>query len=302
MDWPLRSLLFVPAHRTDFVEKAARFQPDAVILDIEDAVPPGQKSAARALVPAAAKLLRAAGIVPTVRINALREGGHEDVAAAACEGMAAVILPKADSTAEIAELHDLLSYHEGRAGLPHGGIAILPLAETAPGLRHGYDLAKASPRVRGLFGSIGGPAVAGDVARAFGFLPTLGGEEQRYMNSKVVLDSRAAGAPFPVAGIIGTAIDDLPSVEAMIRRAKETGYTGACLIHPSHVEIANRVFRPTTEELAYCQGMLAAFAEAEAKGLGAVRYRGSMVDYAMLPPARAVIEEAARLAARGIRI
>lgn len=301
MDWPLRSLLFVPAHRTDFVEKSVRFQPDAVILDIEDSVPPDRKPAARALVPAAATLLRAAGIVPTVRINALPEGGRADVAAAACEGMAAVILPKADSAAEVAELHDLLSYHEGRAGLPHGAIAILPLPETARGLRHGHDLAQASRRVRGLFGALGGP-VAGDIARAFGFLPTLGGEEQRYMNSKLVLDSRAAGAEFPVAGIIGTAIDDLASVETMTRRAKEMGYTGACLIHPSHVEIANRIFRPTAEEVAICEGMLAAFAEAEAKGLGAVRYRGSMVDYAMLPPARAVIQEAARLAARGITI
>ena len=112
------------------------------------------------------------------------------------------------------------------------------------------------------------------------------------MNSKVVLDSRAAGAEFPIAGIIGTAIEDIASVEAMIRRAKEAGYTGVCLIHPSHVAIANRVFRPTAEEVAFCRGMLAAFAEAEAQGLGAVRYEGRMVDYAMLPPARAVLEDA----------
>jgi citrate lyase subunit beta/citryl-CoA lyase len=300
MDWPLRSLLFVPAHRTDFVAKAPRVQPDAVILDLEDAVPPAQKAEARRLVAEAVRLLRAAGIVPTIRLNALEEGGREDIAFVACAGVAAVILPKAATPAQIAELHDRLSYQEGRAGLAHGAIGILPLAETPEGLRHGYELAQASTRVRGLFGAIGGP-VPGDVARAFGFVPTPGGEEQRYMNSKLVLDSRAAGAVFPVAGIVGMRMDDLPAVEAMIRRARDSGYTGACLIHPSHVAIANRIFRPTVEEVAYCRGMLAAFAEAEAKGMGAVRYEGQMVDYAMLPPARAVIAEAERLAARGVR-
>jgi citrate lyase subunit beta/citryl-CoA lyase len=299
MDWPLRSLLFVPAHRMEFVAKAPRVQPDGVILDLEDAVPPAQKPQARALVADAVAALRAAGIAPTIRINALEEGGRDDIPFAVCAGVAALILPKAATTAQIAELHDRISYHEGRAGLEHGSIGILPLPETAEGLRHGYDLAKASIRVRGLFGAIGGP-VPGDVARAFGFVPTSGGEEQRYMNSKVVLDSRAAGAIYPVAGIIGMRMDDLGVVETMIRRARDSGYTGACLIHPSHVAIANRIFRPSAEEVAYCRGLLAAFAEAEAKGLGAVRYEGQMVDYAMLAPARAVIAEAERLAARGL--
>jgi len=202
-----------------------------------------------------------------------------------------VVLPKASSAAEIAVLADLLSYFEGRAGLPHGTVGILPLPETALGMLHAADLAGASPRVKGLHGAISGP-VSGDFARAFGFRATLEGSEQLYLASKLVLDSRAAGAMYPIAGIFGTPIEDTAAAERMIRRAKEIGYSGVAVMHPSHVAIAKAVYRPTPEEREYFQGMLDAFAAAEKAGLGAVRYQGAMVDYAMLALAREVLAEA----------
>jgi citrate lyase subunit beta/citryl-CoA lyase len=144
--------------------------------------------------------------------------------------------------------------------------------------------------VKGLHGAISGP-VSGDFARAFGFRATLEGSEQLYLASKLVLDSRAAGAMYPIAGIFGTPIEDTAAAERMIRRAKEIGYSGVAVMHPSHVAIAKAVYRPTPEERAYFQGMLDAFAVAEKAGLGAVRYQGAMVDYAMLALAREVLAE-----------
>ena len=292
--WPLRSLLFVPAHRRDWVGKAIRQSPSAVVLDIEDSVPPEERPRARGLLTEEIAELRAAGIGAVVRINPFGDETQVEVAAAVAEGLTAVMLPKATTAEEIRGLHDLLCYYEGRAGLQRGSVGILALPETAIGLHDARLLAAASPRVRGIVGVVSGPVTA-DVARAFGFRASFAGTEQLFMNSKLVLDSRAGGAPYPIAGIIGVPLNDLEATDVLIRRARDLGYVGVCVMHPSHVGLANAAFRPTSEEVAYFTGLIAAFEEAERNGLGAVRYQGAMVDYAMLPLAREVVAEAKRL-------
>jgi citrate lyase subunit beta/citryl-CoA lyase len=284
--WPVRSVLFVPAHRRDWVGKALRAGPQAVILDIEDSVPDELKPQAMANLASEIAELAAAATPAFVRLTPYGDGTPAEVAAAMAPGLAAVVLPKAATAAEIRGLDGLLSYHEGKAGIAHGTVAILPLPETAQGMHDAHLLAKASARVRGIFGALSGPA-SGDIARAFGFRAI-------FLASKLVLDSRAAGAPYPIAGIVGNALDDLAMVERMIVRARDFGYTGVAVLHPSHVAVAHKVFRPTAEEVAYYRGMLDAFAAAEKAAVAAVRYHGAMIDYAMLPLAREVIAESAR--------
>jgi citrate lyase subunit beta/citryl-CoA lyase len=295
--WPIRSALFVPAHRRDWVAKAIRVSPGAAVLDIEDSVPPQFKAQAMGYLKEEIAELKAAGVGAFVRVNPLHDGTGQEITAAVTEGLTAIVLPKVASPDEIRQLHDLLSYAEGRAGVAHGSVGILPLPETAEGMHDACGIARASTRVRGIHGALSGP-VSGDFARAFGFRATEEGIEQLYLGSKLVLDSRAAGAMYPIAGIFGTAQDDLSAVERLIRRARDLGYTGVAVMHPSHVAIANAVFRPTPEEVAYFEGLLAAFEAAEKAGLGAVSYQGAMVDYAMLPLAREVLAEARRNANR----
>ena len=291
--WPIRSALFVPAHRRDWVAKAIRVSPGAAVLDIEDSVPPQFKAQAMGYLKDEIRELRDAGVGAFVRIQPMFDGTQAEIEAAVTEGLTAIVSPKVASPDEVRRLHDLLSYAEGRAGVAHGSVGILPLPETAQGMHDAYHLAKASPRVRGIHGALSGP-VSGDFARAFGFRATSGGEEQTYLASKLVLDSRAAGAMYPMAGIFGTAQDDLPAVERLIRRARDIGYSGVAVMHPTHVAIANAVYRPTAEEVTYFKGLLEAFEAAEKAGLGAVSYQGAMVDYAMLPLAREVLADAAR--------
>jgi citrate lyase subunit beta / citryl-CoA lyase len=291
--WPIRSALFVPAHRRDWVAKAIRVSPGAVVLDIEDSVPPQYKPQAMGYLKSEIQELREAAVAAFVRIQPLFDGTHAEIEAAVTHGLTAIVPPKVASPDEIHRLHDLLSYAEGRAGVAHGSVGLLPLPETAQGMYDAYNLAKASPRVRGIHGALSGP-VAGDFARAFGFRATSGGDEQLYLASKMVLDSRAAGAMYPMAGVFGTPQDDLAAVERLIRKARDIGYSGVTVMHPSHVPIANAVYRPTEEEVAYFKGLLQAFEAAEKAGLGAVSYQGAMVDYAMLPLAREVLAEAAR--------
>lgn len=295
--WPLRSLLFTPAHRASWAAKAAATGAHAVILDLEDAVPEDERPAARTGFAAAAAQVAAGGSAAFVRINALEEGGAEDIRAAVGPDLSGLLLPKAATPDQVRRVADLISHAEGAAGVAHGRVAILCLPETAIGMLHAHELARASERVRGLMTGVAGPVEA-DIARAFGFKPTMEGTEQLYLQSKLVLDSRAAGAMFPVGGVFGTRLDDLAGVELLVRRAKRLGFTGVAIMHPTHVAIANAVFEPSAEEIAYNRGLIETMEQAQAAGKGAVRYQGMMIDHAMLVGSRAIIAEAERAAAR----
>lgn len=291
--WPLRSMLFIPAHKPDWVRRVARFEPDSVVLDLEDSVPVSMKAEARPMAREAVGILKGLGIPAFARINALDRGGADDVAAIVTDGFSGVMLPKARTPAEVRELDNLLSYAEGKAGLPFRSVCIMPLPETAEGMWCARDLAAASSRVTGLCGVVGGP-ISGDVARAMGFRPTIEGSEQLYLQSKMVLDSRAGGAPYPMGSVIGTKLDDLDAVRHLVKRAQSFGFSGAILIHPNHVQIANEVFTPTDEEVRYFTGLIEAMKQAEARGEAAVNYEGMMVDYAMIPLAEEVVRQAKR--------
>lgn len=295
-DWPLRSLLFLPAHRASWVAKAIAAGPDGVILDLEDSVPDAEKDSARASVKKSSAALAVAGVRTLVRLSGF-ETAEQDLKSIVGNHLSAVILPKARTIAEISALADMLSHAEGAAGVERGRTGIICLPETAEGFRDSALLANASPRVTGLMTGVAGPVV-GDIARAIGFLPSMEGSEQLYIQSKLVLDSRAAGANFPIAGIYGTPIEDLESVEMLIRRAQRLGFTGVALMHPSHIALANRIMRPTAEEIAYNRGLIEQLEAAMREGRGAIKYNGVMVDIAMLGPARMLVAEADRFAGK----
>src|ERR1019366_10485912 len=162
--WPVRSALFVPAHRRDWVGKAIRVSPGAVVLDIEDSVPPQFKSQAMGLLNEEIAELKAAGVGAFVRVQPMYDGTPAEIEAAVTDGLTAIVLPKVANPGEIRRLADLLSYYEGRAGVAHESVGILPLPETAEGMHGACDIAKASARVRGIHGALSGP-VSGDFAR-----------------------------------------------------------------------------------------------------------------------------------------
>jgi len=297
--WPLRSLLFVPAHRGDWVEKSARVEPDGVILDLEDAVVPDRKAGAREAIAGNIATLAAAGIAPLVRINALADGAALDVQHVVARGLEAVVLPKVNGPEDVAELDRMLSEAEAAAGMPQRGVGIVPLPETARGLWLSYETAAASDRVRGLMGPVSGPT-SGDVAKSFGYQPSMDGEEQLYLQSRTILASRAAGGHHPLACVFGTPLDDLNAVEMLATRACRLGFTGVAAIHPSHVPVINRVFRPSEERIEYAGALLEALKVANEAGEGAVRFRGKMIDAAMAAEARAVLAEAKARARAGM--
>ena len=289
---PLRSELFVPGNKEDWMRKAPRYGADALILDLEDSVPPEGKAEARVLVRKMIEELGAAGRTLIVRVNGLETGlTGDDLEAVTCPYLYAVMLPKVQGPAQV-EIVDLaLEMFEGRAGMESGKVFIDPALETAQGIRMAYEIASASPRVAHM-GASGGKG--GDTARSLGYQWTPQGMETLFLRSKVLVDARAAGVPYPVTGG-WMDIHDLEGLRAAARQAKGLGYTGMHLIHPTHVAVVNEVFTPTGEEIAQWRGLVTAMEERRGQGGAAMTYQGDMVDIAHEDTARAMLEMAKEL-------
>lgn len=290
---PLRSLLFVPGTRTDWLPKARAAGADAAVLDLEDAVPASGKLAARAQVAdavaraAATSAEQAGRMALFVRVNPLDDwAGAEELRAVVRPGLAGVVLPKVRCAQDVRLADRLLGWCEQEQGLPPGQVALVPLLETARGLREAYDIARAAPRIAYL-GALSAPG--GDVERAVGYRWSPEGTETVDLRSRVLLDARAAGVPCPVSGL-WTRIGDLPGLRAFAEQNRSLGYEGMMAIHPSHVPVINEVFSPPAAELARCAELIAAVEAAQRDGTGAVTFQGEMVDEAMARTARLVLE------------
>ncbi|MFI0817720.1 HpcH/HpaI aldolase/citrate lyase family protein [Streptomyces sp. NPDC021098] len=285
--FPLRSLLFVPGNRTDWLPKAEAAGADAAILDLEDAVPDEGKAAALDAVTRAIDAVGASSRMRLfVRINPLdRAAGWQsadELRAVARPGLYGIVLPKVAHADDVTAADRMLAWSERHHGLSEGHFALVPLLETARGLREAYAIGRAADRVAHL-GALTGPG--GDVERAVGYRWTPEGDETRDLRARVLLDARAADCPHPVAGL-WTDIADLGGLRRFAEQNRALGYEGMAVIHPSHVPVVNEAFSPGPDELARCARLIAAVEEAQARGAGAVRFEGRMVDEAMAATAR----------------
>jgi citrate lyase subunit beta/citryl-CoA lyase len=272
-----RSVLFAPGNERRKLEKALECGADAVVADLEDAVPPDEKAVARRLT---AELLATASTPSAV---AVRVNGtdtplwEDDLRALADVELGALVLPKA-TPESVARL--------GRAGPP-----LLAVVETAQGLRRAYDVAS-EPRVAAL--ALG----AVDLGVELRLEARADGQEVLLARSLLVLDSAAAGlrAPFD---LVHLALQDLESLEAECLLARSLGFRGKLCIHPAQVEVVNRVFSPTRDELERARRVVDAYDRGVAGGAGVVRLDGEMVDLPVVERARQVLAEAERSASDG---
>jgi citrate lyase subunit beta / citryl-CoA lyase len=259
----LRSYLFVPGNRPDRYDKACATRAGAVIIDLEDAVAPEEKTAARdALV---GWLAPRKSVI--VRVNAAgSEWFDDDLRACTAEGVAAVVLPKAEGADQVARVV---------AGC---GRPVLPLVETARGLWFVLETANASGAQRLLFGSLDFQADLG-----------ISDDELVYARSRLVLASRVADIAPPVDGITQS-IDDLQGLRRDCERARRLGFGGKLCIHPRQVEVVNECFAPSDEDVEWAQRVVAAFAASHGN---AALLDGKMIDRPVLTRAQAILEGAA---------
>jgi citrate lyase subunit beta/citryl-CoA lyase len=275
--------------------KAPGLGADEVILDLEDSVAEDAKGAGTRAAVAAAAVAGAGGATVAVRVNAVDTPHcHRDLVAvleAAGAAVQVVVLPKVEDPGHVHFADHLLSALEAELGLPAGGIGVEAQIETARGLVHAEAIA-AAPRVEAL---VVGP---GDLAAALGMphtaigapVPDYPGDGWHHVLGRVVVAARAAGiqavdGPYAV-------IDDEEGLVASARRSRGLGYDGKWSIHPRQIAPLNDVYGVPQAALDHARRVLAAHAEAAARGAGAASLDGEMIDEATRAMAERLVERA----------
>lgn len=259
-----RSYLFVPANRPERLDKALQSGADAVIVDLEDAVPPADKHAAREsllswLTPDVSVLVRVNG--PDT------EWFEDDICLAAHPGVAGIVLPKTESPAHLARV----------AAHCHDTCGLYPIVETAGAFEDLVALARSPRVVRLMFGSL-------DLQVDLG-VTEAAGDELLFFRSQVVLASRLANIAPPVEGVT-TVLDDAERIEADTRRGRALGFRGKLCIHPKQVAHVHRGFAWSEAERDWARRVLDAV---EASKGAAIAVDGKMVDMPVIRQATEIL-------------
>jgi len=273
---PARSYLFVPGDRSERFDQALASGADVVILDLEDAVAPAGKARARTEI---SNWLRADRPV-ALRINdASTEWFDADLALCVHQGVAAVLLPKAETTQQIAAV----------AAVLRAGAVVLPIIESALGMSRVQTIAGGARVQRLAFGTLDFRA---DMGLASGDVNLDDGEEIELApyRASIALASRIAGLQAPIDGVT-TRIDNAARVEADTRRAQRFGFGAKLCIHPRQVGWVHRALAPSEKQVDWARRVLAAVKNS---GGSAVQVDGKMVDRPVILQAEAVLARAAR--------
>lgn len=285
----LRSMLFVPGDQPRKVEKALHEVPaDAVILDLEDAVAIDFKPATRSPVAQAVAAPRAASVPRRfVRVNgAATPWFFGDLDAVVQPGLDGIVVPKTASAEQVYVAGMYVAHLERERGIAPGTIELMPLIESVEGALAVREICtRGRPRVRRIgFG-------ATDYTTDAGVTWTEGESELLVVLTQMVLCSREAGLEPPIDTVYPH-FRDREGYEVRCRRSKALGFGGRMCIHPDQVEPANRLYLPSGDEVAWAEEVVAAFEEAESRGVAALAVRGQLVDYAFVVRARQILRQA----------
>jgi len=311
-----RSKLFVPGSRPQLFEKAAASAADVVCLDLEDAVAPADKDAARANTIAALNDVDWRGKTVTVRINGLDTNFcYRDVIALIEKGgerLDAIMIPKVGCAADVYAVDMLITQAGGHAGRKKR-IGLEVIIETVLGLTDIDAIAGSSKRLESLhFGSADYAAsqrmrttnIGGGNEDYVMLTDTAPGRARdRHWNDlwhyplfKMVQAARAHGL-MAIDGPFGD-YGDADGFKAQAMRTAILGCEGKWAIHPSQVALANEIFTPPAKEVERAEAILAAMKDAQAKGLGAVALNGVLIDAASIRQADAIVKQMAMIKER----
>jgi citrate lyase subunit beta/citryl-CoA lyase len=269
-----RTRLYLPGNTPKFFINAGLHQPDAVILDLEDSVPPAEKDAALVLVRNALRAVDFYGAERLVRVNAPPQG-LDEIRTLAPQGVDAFLLPKVEQAETIQNAAALLD------NLGANSIGLIPIVESARGVLNAYAIASASPRVVAL--AIGLEDYTADI----GAQRSAAGRESLWAQSQVVNAARAAGVQ-PLASVY-SAIDDERGLSAWVEEMRGLGFEGAGCLHPRQVRIVHASLAPSPAEAAQARRIVEAFEAAQAAGLGALALDGKMIDAPVVARARRLL-------------
>ena len=283
-----RSLLFLPGNNPNMLINGNCLGADAVIFDLEDAVSPNEKDAARILVRNTLRYMDFGACKRIVRINGTdTDCWQADLEAVLPEKPDMILLPKTSSPQDALQVDGFMSSMEDKMGFERNTIGLLALIETALGVENAFQTAICSPRIRGLF--LGAEDLTADLRCK----RTKQGRDIEYARARLVMAARAAGVE--VYDTPFTDVNDDAGIMDDALVAKGLGFSGKASISPRHVGAINQVFSPSQQEIDYAYEVLDAIALAKEQGKGAIALRGKMIDAPIVARAKRTIEAAEAL-------
>jgi len=281
-----RSSLILPVNVPRFVEKAYARGADAIVLDLEDSVPPQEKASARKLVQGSLALAGRGGAEVLVRVNNDPALLADDIDASVHPGLDGLAIPKAESAAQIREIVARIEALERARGLPPGHVGLSLAIETPRGLLAVDEIARASDRIATM--SVG----VEDYCLELGVEPSADGLELLYPVARLVTVCKAVGVQ--PTGLVGSiaGFRDLAVFEQAAQRARQLGCEGAGCIHPDQVTVLNRVFTPDPARVEYARRVVEAFEEGVRRGTASVNLDGKMVDVPVYKRAQVIMARA----------
>ncbi len=276
-----RSLMYCPVNVEKYVDKAHTRGADVIQLDLEDSVPPSEKTAARKLVEKAAARVRRGGADVVVRFNQPLSQAVRDIEHSICTDVDALACTKIGGASHVQLLDELVSELETKRGMTVGHTKFIVMIETSDAFFQIRDIVRASPRIVAC--NIGGE----DFALDNDMQPT--GEALVYPKQQMIFAANTVGI-IPLGFIDSIAgFGDWEAFRKMVRRSRDFGFKGAGCIHPGQVTIINQEYSPGEAEVAYAQKLIKLDDEAAASGRGSFTLDGKMVDIPIIVRARKLI-------------
>ena len=283
-----RSMLFLPGNNPNMLINGNCLGADAVIFDLEDAVSPAEKDAARILVRNTMRYMDFRGCETVVRINSVDTPYWQaDIDAVLPQKPNLILLPKVGTPQDALAVDAYMTALEQRLGMGQGAVGLMPLIETALGVENAFAIASCCTRVQALF--LGAEDLTADLQCK----RTKEGREIEYARTRLVVAARAAGVE--VYDTPFTDVNDDAGILTDAAVAKNLGFTGKAAISPRHVEVINQVFSPTQKDIAYAYEVMDAIAAAKAQGKGAIALHGKMIDAPIVTRAQRTIAMAEAL-------
>lgn len=283
-----RSMLFLPGNNPNMLINGNCLGADAVIFDLEDAVSPAEKDAARILVRNTIRYMDFTGCEIIVRINSIDTPyWKQDLDMILPCQPDLILLPKTGSAQDVLSVDAYMHDVEIRLGFAKNTVGLMPLIETAMGVENAFSIASACSRVKALF--LGAEDLTADLQCK----RTKEGREIEYARTRLVVAARAAGVD--VYDTPFTDVNDDEGIVTDAALAKALGFTGKASISPRHVEVINSVFSPTPKEIDYAYEVMEAIETAKAQGKGAIALHGKMIDAPIVARAERTIAMAQAL-------
>jgi len=282
---PLRSQLFVPGNRVDFIAGANKYEADAIIVDLEDSVPDVERHGARQALANAVSNLSIERPV-SVRVNKPFELLIADLDAAVAAEPWSLVMPKVESAAEVNVVDALIAEREIRYGIRPGSIHLQVLVETCVGLANVMEIASSSERVLSM--TLG----VEDLAKELEVVPGGVDFDLSWAHSRVLMAACAAQvAPLGLLNSLSN-LTDLTGLADDVRRSKAFGFVGAFCVHPTQIPVLNAGFAPSRSEVSQALRIVAALDDAVRHGASSAVLDGRMIDFPVAERARKVVRRA----------